>query len=132
MGEVQVERCEDRTKRTKECALGKARKIPAAERPKIETWPPGIEDFLAREMVFKKMRETVDMVQTWEMCGRPACRKARGCRDRQVSCFDEFSEAIQGTIQELADWERFDGPFEESWYAHAATRIREAMDRGEF
>ena len=96
-----------------------------------EPWPPGAEDGIARELVLKKMRETVDMVKTWEMCGRPACLKSRGCRDRQVTCFDEFREAIQGTIQELADWERFEGPYEESFYATVAADIRKAMDCGE-
>jgi hypothetical protein len=107
------------------------KKAPLSADPQSKPWPPGSEDLVVHELVLKKMRHTVDMVETWDLCGRPACRRSRRCRDREVRCFDEFAEAIRGTLQELVDWERFDGPLSEARHAGIAARIREAMDRGE-
>ncbi len=112
--------------------MGKARKVPAAERPKSDKRPPGIEAFVVHEFVLKRMRHIVDMVETWDVCGCPACRRSRRCRDSAVRCFDEFREAIRGTLQELVEWERFDGPLTADWHTFAAAKIRQAMDRGEF
>jgi hypothetical protein len=107
-----------------------ANQSPAESPEDFVEWAAGVEHRMARDIVLSDMRAAVDLVKVWEECGRQACSRAKRCRDAKVACFDEFAEAIQGTLRALADWERFDGDFDEAWYARLAARVRAVLDTG--
>ena len=82
-----------------------------------------VADALAEKILRDEMRRVVDFLRAWEMCGRPACRRARRCRNAAVACFDEFAEPIRGCFEELADWDRLDGPYNDDSRERVAMNV---------
>ena len=83
---------------------------------------------VAGRALIHRMRLIADLVEVWDMCGRPACRRARSCRDATIACFDVFAEPIRGVLTELAEWERLDGPLDEGQMAVFTGEIRAAIE----
>jgi hypothetical protein len=56
-----------------------------------------------------RMRGVATFVKAWDSCDKPACRRARACRSETVVCFTLHREEIRDRLQQLVDWEVFDG-----------------------
>jgi hypothetical protein len=55
-------------------------------------------------------RQLVDRFTLWAICGRPACARAKACRERDAPCFNEELEFVQDCIvDETAEWYRLAG-----------------------
>lgn len=72
-----------------------------------------------------RMREIADLVKAWDVCDRPACRRSCSCRRADVPCFDEHAGELRLRLQELAEWSRFDGPFDDAVLDEIAAGMRE-------
>ena len=71
-----------------------------------------------------RMRAIANMVQAWDICGRPACRRVGSCRTADVACFDEHRDELRMRMEELAEWPRFDGPLDDEALDEIANDMR--------
>lgn len=71
-----------------------------------------------------RMRDIADLVKAWDVCGRPACRRSCSCRRADVACFDEHADELRLRMEELAEWSRFDGPFDDNALDEVAADMR--------
>jgi hypothetical protein len=71
-----------------------------------------------------QMREIAEVVKAWDVCDRPACRRAGACRAKDVACFDEHADELRMRMEELAEWPRFDGPFDDEALDDIANDMR--------
>ena len=71
-----------------------------------------------------RMRAIADMVHAWNLCGRPACQRASACRAKDVACFDKHADELRMRMEELAEWPRFDGPFDDAALDEIANDMR--------
>ena len=78
----------------------------------------------AEVYVLIQMRAIADMVKAWDVCDRPACRRAGACRTKDVACFDEHADELRMRMEELAEWPRFDGPFDDETLDDIANDMR--------
>ena len=59
-------------------------------------------------------RDIVNTIRLWSVCGRPACRRARTCRDARTACFEERRDDVEEGVFYITDqWYRLAGL---SWY----------------
>jgi hypothetical protein len=75
------------------------------------------------------MRRIVDFAMLWDVCERPACRRAGACRDREVICFDDQAGWLVEHLERSALWDRFEGPYDGDRIADLVAELRERRSR---
>ena len=85
---------------------------------------PGSDTALMEGEVCRRMQRVVDFAMLWDVCERQACRRASACRHRDVACFDEYAAWLVEHLEEQAQWERFEGPFDAGHIADLVADMR--------
>lgn len=85
---------------------------------------PGTDTALVEDEVRRKMRRIVDFAMLWDYCERPACQRADACRHRDVACFDNYAGWLVQHLKTAAQWDRFQGPYDDNRIADLVAELR--------